>query len=141
MTTLEEKLRTALPLLKEHGEVYLCALFEREDIPDKWDVILSSAWSDVDAPGSIRALSEVIVPGLPSSELTSLSRVIAIPSSEPAIRAITSVVSNTGGGTVNVNDFNFMGLYIKRALIFHAQSPKGTVSMDASRPEPLLSPK
>ena len=46
MKTLAEKVKALLPMLEQRGAVYLFALFEREETAGKWDIVLSSEWSD-----------------------------------------------------------------------------------------------
>jgi hypothetical protein len=86
MNSLIEKVRSRLPALDKQGAVYLYALFEREDAPGKWDIVLSSDWSDKDATAANRFVSNEVVPLLDSSERAALSRVIVIPLSATSLR-------------------------------------------------------
>jgi hypothetical protein len=120
--SLVEKVRSCLPALDKLGAVYLFALFEREDATGKWDIVLSSEWSDKDATSANKFVSSQVVPLLDPEELASLSRVVVIPSTAPAIAAMSSAM-NVDGGSVEVQDCTFSGLQIKHAFVFRCKRP------------------
>lgn len=120
MSTLSEKVKALLPELLARGPVYLFALFERDDASGKWDVVLSAEWADRDASSVVRDVSAELVPKLTPEELSSLSRVVIIPSRSPAVSAMTSAM-NVSGGQVVLVDTNVMGLQVKNAYVFRAQ--------------------
>jgi len=122
MNSLAEKVRSALPELDKHGPIYLYALFEREDATGKWDIVLSSEWSDKDATSANKVVSNQVAPLLSREELASLSRVVVIPSTAPAIAAMSSAI-NVDGGSAEVQDCNFSGLLIKHAFVFRCKRP------------------
>lgn len=122
MKSIAEKLGTLLPSLLERGEVYLLALFERDDTPGKWDVVFSSTWSDQEPTPAVRFISEKLVPLLSPKELSALSRVVVIPSDQPAVRAMSSAI-NVEGGCADLIDCNFMGLQIKHAYVVRCKRP------------------
>jgi len=122
MKSLVEKVRSSLPALDKHGLIYLYALFEREDATGKWDIVLSSEWSDKDATSANKLVSSEVVPLLNREELAALSRVIVIPSTAPAITAMSSAI-NVDEGSLEVQDCNFSGLQIKHAFVFRCKRP------------------
>jgi hypothetical protein len=122
MNSLVEKVRSCLPALDRRGAVYLFALFEREDAAGKWDIVLSSEWSDTDATTANKLVSNEVVPLLNRDELAALSRIVVIPSTAPAIAAMSSAI-NVDGGSVEVQDCNFSGLQIKHAFVFRCKRP------------------
>lgn len=122
MKSLADKLSTLLPSLLEKGEVYLFALFERDDVTGKWDIIFSSEWSDREPTAAVRFISDKIVPLLSPSDLAAISRVVVIPSDQPAIRAMSQSV-NIEGGCAEIQDCNFMGLQIKHAFVIRCKQP------------------
>lgn len=122
MKSLADKLSTLLPSLLEKGEVYLLALFERDDVTGKWDVIFSSEWSDREPTSAVRFISDKLVPLLSPNELAALSRVVVIPSDQPAILAMSQSV-NVEGECTEIQDCNFMGLQIKHALVIRCKRP------------------
>src|SRR5436190_286181 len=122
MKSLAEKVSKQFSTLDEFAPIYLWAIFEHDDEPEKWDVILSSHGSDQNAAPAIRKISEHLVPELDRVELDAVSRIVVIPSEEPSVLSLASAV-NVKGGIVEVRDCNFMGLAIKHAFIFCAQRP------------------
>lgn len=125
MKSLAEKVSKQLPKLDEFSPIYLWALFEHEDAPDKWDVVLSSRGSDQNAASAIRKISDHLVPELDRNELAAVSRIVVIPSEEPSVLALASSVA-VQGGIMEVRDCNFMGLLIKHAFVFRTQRPPRT---------------
>ena len=84
MNKLVEKIATVLPELEARGIVYLFALAEREDV-NRWDVVLSAEWSDGDYAAAVRVVADAVRVRSDSSEITTLSRVVIIPSNDPRI--------------------------------------------------------
>jgi hypothetical protein len=125
MKALCEKAQQILPSLLQRGTVYLYALFERDDAPGKWDVVLSSEWSDGDAASATRYISDRLVPTLEKEELAALSRIAIIPSTAPAVALMASAI-NISDGHTEVVDCNFMGLLVKHAFVFRTQHPPTT---------------
>ena len=134
--TLVRKVAALLPGLEERGPVYLFALGEREGI-DRWDVILSAEWSDRNYADAVRVVADALVKSLVPSELTMLASVAVIPSSEPNILDMPKSLGNVSPEEEKVIEFTLMGLEIRRAFIFKAQSPplagKSTEMMTAVR--------
>lgn len=126
MKSLAKKVSSLLPVLEPRGPVYLFALFEREDIPGKWDIVLSSDWSDRQAGDAIRFISEQIVPTLQPDELAALSRIVVIPSKDPGVLAMTSAADVTAG-SLELFDGSFNGLQVQHALVFLSKRPGGAL--------------
>ncbi len=127
MKSLAEKVSKQMAKLDEFAPIYLWALFEHEDASDKWDVVLSSQGSDLNAASAIRKISQYLVPELDKAELAAVSRIVVIPSEEPSVMALASVTA-VPGGIIEVSDCNFMGLVIKHAFLFRTQRPPRTRS-------------
>jgi hypothetical protein len=125
MKALCEKVKEILPLLEERGPVYLFALFERDDAPGKWDLIVSAQWADPEAAGAVRFVSTALVPRLDKEQLASISRIVIIPSTAPAVNLMASAI-NIAAGVSEIVDCNFMGLLIKHAFVFRTQHPPVT---------------
>ena len=122
MKALADKLGRLLPEIESRSNVYLFALFERDDAPGKWDVVLSSEWSNANAASAIRTISERLVPQLDPNELAAISRIVIIPSNEPSVSMLASGMT-VQGGCAELVDCNFMGLPIRHAFVFKAQRP------------------
>jgi len=134
MNELAQKVSTLLPGMEAKGVVYLFALVEREDV-DRWDVVVSSVWSDRDAANAVRWVSDELVPRLEKNELAMLSRIVVIPSKEPSVFALTSSMG-VAGGSAEIVDCNFMGLRIKHAFLFKAQRPPKESASSGVAPMP-----
>ena len=120
MSPLELKVAGLLPILEQHGSVYLLALVERDD--GKSDVVLSSRWSDEQTHDAIRGVAESLVPQLTVEERASLSRVVVFPSSDARVAAFTRA-TRIEHGTLDVRDSVFFGLEVRRATLFRSISP------------------
>ena len=122
MTNLIDKVSDLLPHLEKNGRVFLFGLFERDDAPNKWDVVVSSDLGDRDRRELVRELSKHLVPALSRDELQSISRIAVIPSQEPAVLALTKSVQVLAGRT-ELQNCDFMGLPVKRAFLFRSVIP------------------
>jgi hypothetical protein len=122
MKSLADKVQTLIPFLKQQGTLFLLALFERDDVADKWDLVISSDWSDKGTSAAIKELSKKLIPLLSPKELTSLSRIAVIPSSEQAVYAMASSVT-VESGQIHIQNCNFMGLQINHAIVLSSNRP------------------
>lgn len=111
-----------LPALEERGTIYLFALAEREDLP-RWDVVLSSEWSDKDLQGAVRLVVELLRPRLDPDELTMISRVAVIPSSDPNMQVLPASLSHVVPADEKVVYVSLLGSDVRRAFIFKGQHP------------------
>lgn len=97
------------------GDFVLFALFAREDLPDRWDLVFSATW-----PKSENEAIEYIVAEIKNSigpqELTKLSRIVFVPPTDPPVQAINRDF-HVEHGSAEVKDSNFFGLPIKHAYI------------------------
>ena len=122
MKSLAEKVSKQLAKLDEFAPIYLWALFEHEDAPDKWDIVLSSQGSDQNTASAIRKISQHLVPELDKMELAAVSRIVVIPSEDPSVTALASGMA-VQGGIVEDRNCKFDGLEIKHAYFFRIQQP------------------
>lgn len=127
MNSLADKAQTLIPFLKEQGSLFLLALFERDDVLDKWDLVVSSDWSDKGNAAAIKELSMRLVPLLSASDLTHLSRIVVIPSAERAVHAMTSGIA-VESGQIDIRDCNFMGLQINHAIVLSSKRPSSSAN-------------
>lgn len=121
MIPLAEKVSQMLPTLLSRGEVYLFAIFERED--GKWDILVSSDWSDSRPQDMVHELSSSLIPKLDEDELTLLSRIVTIKSGAPAAVAFARAM-HLESGDVTIENSNLFGLQIKKAVLFRSILPK-----------------
>jgi hypothetical protein len=127
MKSLVDKLSAIAPELEQRGNVFLLALFERDDVPGKWDVVFSSDWSDRDPTAATRIISDKIIPNLNAEELSALSRIAIIPSTQPAVIRLSSAI-NVSAGCSEISESNSMGVQIKHAFVLRCKRPPTVAS-------------
>jgi hypothetical protein len=121
MRELAEKLgRLERILSDEKGPFNLFALFLREDAPDVWDLVVAAKWIEHDRPSALADISRRVRSSLHPDEITKISRVVVVESTDPALKAITSGMS-IDHGLAEVANSTFFGLAIRHAFIITAQ--------------------
>jgi hypothetical protein len=89
MNQLAEKLRDIeQEIANEKGPLNLFALLEREDLSDRWDLVVSSSWAKEDE-ATLRYLAQAIKRHLAPEEMTLLSRIVILEAAENPVKAIT----------------------------------------------------
>ena len=109
-------------IASEKGDFTLFALFMREDVPDRWDLIVSAMWVGEDKRSAVSYLVGQIKEKLGEQDLTSLSRIVLIDPEEVAVQNINRAIQ-VEHGKVDVRDSNFFGLAIKHAHIITSKRP------------------
>ena len=104
------------------GDFTLFALFLREDVPDRWDLIISAPWASADQKGALDYLVNTIKSDLGPADLTQLSRIVFIDPTDASVRALNQAI-HVEHGSVEVRDGNFFGLPIKHAFIITSKMP------------------
>ena len=90
LEALGAKVKPLLPVLREKGEVYLLALFERDDVPDRLDLAMSSEWADSSRNAAVKLAVSYLGPLLSPEEQLALSRVVVISSSVPMVTLLAA---------------------------------------------------
>ena len=90
--------------------------------PLKLDLMISSSRSDHDPQADIKLFSKKIVKTLTGQELSSLSRMVSVRTTDPAFRALASAMRCEGGANRIISS-NFNGFFIKNAVLFRLVSP------------------
>ena len=121
MKTLAEKVKALLPMLEERGTVYLFALFERTETAGKWDIVLSSEWSDDESTPAVQLISDALISKLNAEELSALSRVFIARSNEPEVECFAIGDQGMPMKHFVSDDFTFMGVPIKQAYVFRTR--------------------
>jgi len=104
------------------GDFTLFALFLREDVPDRWDLVISAPWASVDQKGALDYLVNRIKSRLGPADLTQLSRIVFIDPTDAAVRDLNQAIQ-VEHGSVEVRESNFFGLRIKQAFIITSKGP------------------
>jgi hypothetical protein len=117
MKALVDKLRTLeQEIAAEKGPFLLFALFLREDAPDVWDLLVSAPWIEQDKGAALHYLAGKLNAVATPEELTTISRIVIIEQSNPALVAMQSAIESEHGN-VEIQDSNFFGLQIKHAFV------------------------
>ncbi len=118
MNVLVERVLEVEKALSEHqGAFSLFALFLREDAPEKWDLIASAPWIEVNKEKALRVISDSVRQHLKLPELFAISRIVLVEPASPAVDAINRAF-DAHHATIEVQSSNFFGLAIKHAYIF-----------------------
>lgn len=100
----------------EKGGFTLFALFMREELPDRWDLIVSAPWIGGDKQAAVGYFVEVIKSRLGVDDLIRLNRIIIAAPDEAGIQALNEAVQVEHGG-IEVRDHDFFGVTVKLAYI------------------------
>ena len=120
---LSEKFRDLESRIAEDkGGFALFALFMREDVPDRWDLIVSAPWVGTNKREAVDYFVEQIKSRLGEQDLTSLARIVVVDPEDAAVQSLNRAVQIEHGG-VEVRDSNFFGLPIKHAFIITSKRP------------------
>jgi hypothetical protein len=103
----------------EHGPFVLAGLFMREDSPSRWDLVVSAPWLQ---RGKLLALGEFVKrlsDALGQEEVLSLSRIVTLNRSDPALQSILHEVGTITEPVAKIGD-NLFGLPLEQAHILRA---------------------
>src|ERR1043166_1863633 len=73
-------------IIIEKGSLTFFALFLREGVEDRWDLLASAPWLDRDEPGGLRYITKKLAGRLSEREMLELSRIIIVSQQDPAPR-------------------------------------------------------
>jgi hypothetical protein len=114
-------------IAEEKGDFTLFALFLREDVPDRWDLIVSAPWVGSDRDAALNYFVSEIRSFLGVEDLTMLSRIVIADPNDPAVQALNRAIK-VEHGSAEVRDSNFFGLPIKHAYIITSKLPSAPVA-------------
>lgn len=107
-------------LSEEKGDFALFALFLREDAVDKWDLILAAPWIEEDRKAALSEITKRIQGSFETEELSTLSRIVLVDLTNPAVEAVNRAV-RIQHGQAEVANSTFFGLQIKHAYIISSE--------------------
>lgn len=117
MNELTEKIaQVEAEISKERGPFKLFAIFEREDLFNRWDVVISARWAGVDKQESLNYLSAELKRVLNPADLTAVSRIVMLQPSDEPVRAITDAI-DVEHGRVEIDETNQFGLPIRHGYV------------------------
>jgi len=112
---------------EKKGEFTLFALFLREDVADRWDLMVSAPWVGTDRKGALQYFVDEIRSFLGPEDLTVLARIVIVDPNDAAVQNLNRAISVEHGRT-EVRDSNFFGLPIKHAYIITSKLPSAPVA-------------
>ena len=116
MNQLADKLRhVEEEMAREKGPLNLFALLEREDLPDRWDLVVSASWARKDQ-ATLRYVAEIVKHHLAPDEMILLARIVVLPAAEDPVRSITESY-NVEHGQLELSEPARFGLPVKHGYI------------------------
>lgn len=118
MRELIDKLqRLEIDISRKQGEFSFFALLLREDAQNKWDLVAAASWFWSDKKKTLDYLAKNLRSRLTSDEYLTLSRIVVIKESDPALHAVQRAFK-VHHLPIEVQACNLFGLQIERAYIF-----------------------
>ena len=77
-------------LSREYGAFTLFALFDRQDIPSRWDLVVAAPWVEQDNELAMKLLAQELKTHLPKNELERVSRIVLLDPRDDSVRALTA---------------------------------------------------
>jgi len=105
-------------LIDQRGPLNLFALVEREDLPERWDLLIAAPWTK-NRQQTVKFVVGEIQQLIGASVLTSLSRILLFDSNDPVVSGLASGIT-VEGGRANIRDCTFNGIAIKHGYIYTA---------------------
>ena len=122
MISLIDKVASLLPALEERGTVYLFAFAERNDF-NRWDIVLSSDWSDKDWPGAVRCVIDLLWPQLEPWEKSMIALIAVIPSGNARMQEMSEDLDGVTPEDKKVVEDSLLGSDVRRAFVFKGRHP------------------
>ena len=120
MNELTAKIRDVEREIAEHkGPLNLFGFFEREDVYDRWDVVLAAPWAKDDEP-TVRYVIDVLKKHLEPSEMVRLSRIVVLEPTEDPVKSLTEAYE-VEHGQVRLTDPEEFNLPVRRGYIITAR--------------------
>jgi hypothetical protein len=116
MNELTEKVRKVeREIAEEKAQFNLFALLEREDLADRWDLVIAAPWAKHDE-ATLQYIVDMLKRHLSASDMTLLARIVILEASEDPVRSINDSY-NVEHGRLELNDAARFGLPVKHGYI------------------------
>lgn len=110
-------------ILAEKGDLTLFALFLRENSA-WWDVLVAASWLSRDDASGLKYMTRKLTAKLSKRELLELSKVVVVEQSDPDLRKLLREIVVAEGEVREIENTQFAGLSLARAIIFQAKTPE-----------------
>jgi hypothetical protein len=105
----------------QKGPFTLFALFEREDLPNRWDLVVSAPWIEDDNVQAIKLLAGELKRLLPPNQVERVSTIVLLGTRDASVVALTSRHS-TEHGRIEVTDASSYGFPVERGYLITSRA-------------------
>ncbi|HHC24317.1 MAG TPA: hypothetical protein ENK58_02715 [Desulfobacterales bacterium] len=106
----------------EKGPFLLFGLFEREDSPNMWDIVVSSPWIDKNRRKTSEYIIDKINSELTPEEMITLSAVVVLYPTNDFVRDVTGEVDEVEHRSERLTNCVFNGITMKNAHIITSKN-------------------
>lgn len=110
-------------LSQERGPFVLFALVRREDVPDRWDLLLSAPWIGENKEALVDDVVSRISSKWGSQELINLSRIVVVNPNEPAVVEFNKAFP-AEHNWIDLRDSVIFGLPATHAIVITSRRPE-----------------
>lgn len=108
-------------LIADRGRLALLALFEREEDPGRWDLLIVGGGLRSDTLADYEYVGRVLMDELAPPEMLELAKFVLLPEDYEPVQKILQRVRVTDDEPVEMENFRFYEFLIRRGIIFHAE--------------------
>ena len=126
MNFIDKLVRLEKDIATEKGEFVLFAVVQREDAPNRWDLLLSAPWFGPKEEETLDFLVSKIKGTLTPQEMVMLSRIILFPPTDPRVDEIRQrIQSPVQHGHVELSAWTLAGMPVRHAhIVTAAEEPR-----------------
>lgn len=106
-------------IASEKGPLNLFAFFERDDVYDRWDVVVAAPWARHDRE-TLSYIADVIKRHLTPQEMVRLSRIVVLDANEDPVKSLTEEYQ-VEHGQIRLTDPEDFDLPVRRGYIITAR--------------------
>jgi len=107
-------------LIADRGYLIFLGLFERDDEPGWWDLLISGGGLRPNTLADYEYVGRLLNEELPLDEMLQLTKFVVLREDYEPIQKLLKRVQVEDGEPVELENFRFYEFLIRRALIFHA---------------------
>ncbi|MGZ5433058.1 MAG: hypothetical protein ACXW5U_12330 [Thermoanaerobaculia bacterium] len=102
-------------IARDKGPLTLFAFFERDDVYDRWDVVIAAPWAKFDEK-TLRYVADVLKRHLMPGEMVRLARIVVLEPDEDPVKSLTEAYQ-VEHGQIELNRPQDFGLPVKYGYI------------------------
>jgi hypothetical protein len=101
---------------RKKGSFNLFALFEREELPNRWDLVVAAPWAD-DLGETLRYFAGELNARLEPRQMLEIARIVVLDPNGEAVQAINRAY-DVEHGRLEIHNADRFGLPVRQGLIF-----------------------